>query len=33
VFERAAVLGLVAAAKPLRDDYAPVDQLETRPVG
>jgi spermidine synthase len=33
VFGRAAVVGLVAGAKPLRDDYAPVDQLETRPVG
>jgi spermidine synthase len=29
-FERAAVVRLVAGAKPLRDDYAPVDQLETR---
>jgi hypothetical protein len=31
VFERPAVAGLVGGAKPLRDDYAPVDQLETRP--
>jgi MFS family permease len=31
VYDRAAVVGLVAGAKPLRDDYAPVDQLETRP--
>jgi spermidine synthase len=31
-FDRAAVVQLVAGAKPLRDDYAPVDQLETRPV-
>ncbi|HEX4837384.1 MAG TPA: fused MFS/spermidine synthase, partial [Solirubrobacteraceae bacterium] len=30
-YERAAIVGLVAGAKPLRDDYAPVDQLETRP--
>jgi hypothetical protein len=30
-FDRAAVVQLVAGAKPLRDDYAPVDQLETRP--
>lgn len=31
VFGHAAVARLVAGAKPLRDDYAPVDQLETRP--
>ena len=31
VFGRAAILRIVAGAKPLRDDYAPVDQLETRP--
>jgi MFS family permease len=31
VYDRAAVLRLVAGAEPLRDDYAPVDQLETRP--
>lgn len=31
VYERAAVLELVGRAEPLRDDYAPVDQLETRP--
>jgi hypothetical protein len=31
-YERAAVVKLVAGAKPLRDDFAPVDQLETRPV-
>jgi spermidine synthase len=30
VFDRAAVVKLVAGAKPLRDDYAPVDQLQTR---
>jgi spermidine synthase len=30
VFERAAIVRLVARATPLRDDYAPVDQLETR---
>lgn len=30
-FNRAAITRLVAGAKPLRDDYAPVDQLETRP--
>jgi MFS family permease len=30
-FDRAAITRLVAGAKPLRDDYAPVDQLETRP--
>jgi MFS family permease len=30
-FDHAAVVRLVAGAKPLRDDYAPVDQLETRP--
>lgn len=29
-YDRAAVVRLVAGAKPLRDDYAPVDQLETR---
>ncbi len=28
---RTAIAQLVAGAKPLRDDYAPVDQLETRP--
>lgn len=31
VYDRAAVVRLVAGAEPLRDDYAPVDQLETRP--
>jgi spermidine synthase len=31
-YGRAALIRLVAGAKPLRDDYAPVDQLETRPV-
>lgn len=31
VFGRAAVERLVGGAAPLRDDYAPVDQLETRP--
>jgi spermidine synthase len=31
VFERAAVVRLVGGDQPLRDDYAPVDQLETRP--
>jgi MFS family permease len=31
IFDREAVVKLVAGAKPLRDDYAPVDQLETRP--
>jgi spermidine synthase len=30
-FDRAAVTRLVAGAEPLRDDYAPVDQLQTRP--
>jgi spermidine synthase len=30
VFDRAAIVQLVADAKPLRDDYAPVDQLQTR---
>lgn len=30
-YERNAVAKLVAGAKSLRDDYAPVDQLETRP--
>jgi spermidine synthase len=30
-YERAAIVSIVAGAKPLRDDYAPVDQLETRP--
>jgi hypothetical protein len=29
-YGRAAVAALVAGAEPLRDDYAPVDQLETR---
>ncbi len=29
-FARAAIVRLVAGTKPLRDDYAPVDQLETR---
>ena len=29
-YDRAAVAALVAGAEPLRDDYAPVDQLETR---
>jgi MFS family permease len=32
VWERPALVRLVAGATPLRDDYAPVDQLETRPV-
>jgi spermidine synthase len=31
VYERNAVVRLVNGAQPLRDDYAPVDQLETRP--
>jgi MFS family permease len=31
VYDRTAIVRLVADAKPLRDDYAPVDQLETRP--
>lgn len=30
-FSRTDIARLVAGAKPLRDDYAPVDQLETRP--
>lgn len=30
IYDRAAVVRLVAGAEPLRDDYAPVDQLETR---
>ncbi len=30
VFERAAIVRLVAGAEPLRDDYAPVDQLQSR---
>jgi hypothetical protein len=30
-FDRAAIARLVAGAEPLRDDYAPVDQLQTRP--
>jgi MFS family permease len=30
IYDRAAVTRLVAGAEPLRDDYAPVDQLETR---
>jgi MFS family permease len=30
-YDRAAVVRLVGGAEPLRDDYAPVDQLETRP--
>jgi 3-deoxy-D-arabino-heptulosonate 7-phosphate (DAHP) synthase len=30
-YERAAFVRLVAGAEGLRDDYAPVDQLETRP--
>jgi spermidine synthase len=30
-YERTVVAKLVAGAKPLRDDYAPVDQLQTRP--
>jgi spermidine synthase len=29
-YDRAAIVRLVAGAAPLRDDYAPVDQLETR---
>ncbi|HSZ13014.1 MAG TPA: fused MFS/spermidine synthase [Solirubrobacteraceae bacterium] len=29
-FDRAALTRIVAGAEPLRDDYAPVDQLETR---
>jgi spermidine synthase len=31
IYDRAAIVKLVAGAKPLRDDFAPVDQLETRP--
>jgi spermidine synthase len=31
IYDRAAVVKFVAGAKPLRDDYAPVDQLESRP--
>ncbi len=31
VYERSDVVRLVGGAEPLRDDYAPVDQLETRP--
>lgn len=31
VYERAALVRLVGGAEPLRDNYAPVDQLETRP--
>jgi spermidine synthase len=31
LFEQAAVVRLVGGAEPLSDDYAPVDQLETRP--
>jgi spermidine synthase len=31
LYEQATLRRLVAGAKPLRDDYAPVDQLETRP--
>jgi spermidine synthase len=30
IFDRAAIVRLVGAAKPLRDDFAPVDQLQTR---
>ncbi|HST33669.1 MAG TPA: fused MFS/spermidine synthase [Solirubrobacteraceae bacterium] len=30
VFDRARLVRLVAGAEPLRDDYAPVDQLQTR---
>jgi spermidine synthase len=30
VYDRAAIVRLVAGAQPLRDDYAPVDQLQTR---
>ncbi|HEY3828263.1 MAG TPA: fused MFS/spermidine synthase [Solirubrobacteraceae bacterium] len=30
VYEKGALVRLVAGAQPLRDDYAPVDQLETR---
>jgi spermidine synthase len=30
IYDRSAVTGIVAGAEPLRDDYAPVDQLETR---
>jgi hypothetical protein len=30
VFERPALVRLASGAKSLRDDYAPVDQLETR---
>jgi spermidine synthase len=30
-FDRPAIVRLVGNEKPLRDDYAPVDQLETRP--
>jgi spermidine synthase len=31
IYERAVLVGLVGGAEALRDDYAPVDQLETRP--
>jgi MFS family permease len=31
LYDRQAVVRLVGGAEPLRDDYAPVDQLETRP--
>jgi spermidine synthase len=31
IYDRAAIVQLVSGDKPLRDDYAPVDQLETRP--
>jgi MFS family permease len=30
-YDRAAIVQIVGGAEPLRDDYAPVDQLETRP--
>ncbi|HXP36385.1 MAG TPA: fused MFS/spermidine synthase, partial [Solirubrobacteraceae bacterium] len=30
VYDRGAIIRLVAGAEPLRDDYAPVDQLQTR---
>jgi spermidine synthase len=30
-YDRSAIVRIVGGAEPLRDDYAPVDQLETRP--
>lgn len=33
VYDRSALVKLVGGAEPLRDDYAPVDQLETRKSG